>query len=513
MLTIINKKNKYNPILTSSLIVAAITIMVKILGYFEKIALAYYWGTSYVVDVYSVVAGIILTVFVFFREIIEPGFLNAFLKASYLKDVPGRWVIFNFFFRLLLFVSLLLTAIVCFAPGMVIGVFAPGFSTEKKILAIKLIQLVFPACIFLASSALFNITLNALKKFGLAAAGELAYKLSIIITLLISVKYLGIYAAITGLLIGSFSKFLVQGGKLLKRLSFKRNHLDPAFLKTTWKLSWPLLIGVLFSQLGSLADNIYSSYMQEGAIASLSYAKKLIDFPLLICPYILSVIVFPYFAELAIANETAKRKELFYHSLAWLTLLFLPLSVYFYLCSYEVVSLVFKHGAFDEYSAQLTAAPLRYYAVGMVFFALEMMLVVYYFANADTRTPIIVGILCVCEHIILAFFLIKITGYSGIALAFTIAKATKTLILLFLLKDDFYAQSGKISLFLLKIVTSGAAMGAGILLWKFLFYRNIQETALNHLLFLLIAFGLGLLIYCGSFILLKGKLSTFIFKI
>jgi len=86
---------KRNTILKSSIGLLIITLLIKILGYAEKLILAYYYGTSYQVDVYTVVITIILSLFFFFREIIEPGFLNVFMSAKSQDDDKGAWNLFS----------------------------------------------------------------------------------------------------------------------------------------------------------------------------------------------------------------------------------------------------------------------------------------------------------------------------------------------------------------------------------------------------------------------------------
>jgi murein biosynthesis integral membrane protein MurJ len=429
-------KIQENPILKSSVAIGIMMIGAKVLGYGEKVTLAYFLGTSYQVDVYNVIITVILSVFIFFRELIEPAFLNTFLKAKNANDEQGAWSLFNTYIRYIIIVTVLLLIVVLLWPSYFVELLAPGFTGQKKDLAITLLQIAFPASIFLALSALTNITLNSFKKFAFPASGELVFKICIIGTLFLFFRYWGIYAAVIGFLLGAVCKLVTHLLLLFKRISFKAAINKPAYVKNVWHLSWPLLVGVAFSQVSSLIDNVFASSQQEGAIAALSYANKLIEFPVLIFPYILSVVVFPYFAEFSIAKQPEKNAQLLLQSLSWIIILFCPLSVFYYLLSHEMVDVVFKRGAFNEYSVLLTALPLKYYAIGLVFFAIETVLVVFYFANANTKAPIFIGILCVIEKIALTYIFIPWMGYAGIALAHVISKATKNIILLALLKRE-----------------------------------------------------------------------------
>lgn len=80
-----------NNILKSSAGLLTITLLVKVLGYVEKLVLANYYGTSYQVDIYTVVLTIVLSIFYFFRETVEPGFLNVFLDARSKGNFKSSW--------------------------------------------------------------------------------------------------------------------------------------------------------------------------------------------------------------------------------------------------------------------------------------------------------------------------------------------------------------------------------------------------------------------------------------
>ncbi len=388
-------KLRKNGIIKSSIGLLIITLSVKLIGYVEKLILAYYYGTSYQVDVYTTVVTIILSLFIFFREIIQPGFLNVFLEAKSKGDEKMAWGLFNNIIKLILLITIIISVITIAFSGKVINIFAPGFEGNKFALSVKLIRIAIPACIFLAISALTSITLNGLKIFALPASGEIVFKGLIIVCLIIFYKHFGIIGAAIGIVIGSIGRLTVHLVKLYDKISFRPVKLDNNYIKKAWYLTWPLLIGVTFSQLSGLVDNIFASYLQEGSIAALSYSKKIIELPVLLFPFILSIVVFPYFSQLAIEKNHLKLEYLFNESLRWIVIIFIPIAAFFYVYSQPIVEIILQRGAFGKESTMLTSAPLAIYAMGLVFFAIETILVIFYYANADIKTPIFVGIGCV----------------------------------------------------------------------------------------------------------------------
>jgi putative peptidoglycan lipid II flippase len=507
MFKVVLERIRANPILNSSISIGLITVAAKFLGYIEKIVLAYYFGTSYEIDVYNLVITIVFSIFIFFREIIEPGFLNLFMKAMNLRDENGAWNLFNRFFIYIFMMTLALSVFVFFIPAAAIHLFAPGFSPEKKKLAIDMIKIAFPACVFLSLSALTNITLNGLKRFALPASSELAFKATILFSLFFLYRNWGIYSVVLGIVVGAAIKLFIQIFSLFKDYSFSRKSSNADYIKDAAKLTWPLLLGVTFSQANVLVDNLFASYLQEGAISALQYAKKIIDFPIMIFPYILGVVIFPYFSNLSIMKEKDKLNKLLSQSLAWISLVFFPLSIFFYSFPQEIVEIVLKRGAFDTHSIILTARPFASYATGMIFFAIETVLVIFYFANSNTKTPIFIGILCVIENIILTFVFINHFGYVGIALALVISKATKVIILSLLLKNTVTISYKAVFSFLCKITFSTAVVAAVIYASKQTASDVSNLSIIKKAIYLTSVFMLGTAAYILTLFLLKLRRS------
>ncbi len=494
-----NKTLLSNNILKSSAGILMITMLVKVLGYAEKLILAKYYGTNYQVDAYTLVLSIVLSVFFFFREIIEPGFLNVFLDCKSKNKEKQAWAIFNKVFRWILYATLMLSIIALIYPNGFSFIFAPGFEGESLSLSNQLIRIAIPAGIFLALSTLTSITLNGLKIFVLPASGELVFKGGIIICIVLFYREYGIIGAGIGIVIGSMGRLAVHLTKLHKKISFNKAFIAPEYKKRIWQLTWPLLLGVSFSQISGLVDNIFASYLQEGAIAALSYAKKVVELPVILFPYIISIVIFPYFTQLAVEKQNAKLEKLLGDALKWILIAFIPISVFFISFSNPIIEIIFQRGAFDVSSTLLTAKPFLVYSTGLVFFAIETILVIFYYSNGDTKTPVFVGVVCVAINILLTWIFIQFMGYIGIALAFVIQKCIKNLILLFLLKRKIDFQSKQVWNTLMKILLASFIFTGITLTGRFLFHylpdNLLLKVGMLGTIFLLSSVAYTILLY------------------
>jgi putative peptidoglycan lipid II flippase len=182
--------------------------------------------------------------------------------------------------------------------------------------------------------------------------------------------------------------------------------------------------------------------------------------PVVVLPYALGIVIFPFFSELAISGEKEKLMQLLMRALRVITFLFIPVAVLFIVLREPIVTLLFQRGAFDSHSTMLTATAMLYYSVGLCSFAVEAVLVQFYFAMSDTKTPIAVGIFCVLLNILITYYLITPLAHGGIALALTISKSVKIAVLCGLLKRRFAdIQAAKFLTFLVK------AGGAAVTMW------------------------------------------------
>jgi len=219
-----------------------------------------------------------------------------------------------------------------------------------------------------------------------------------------------------------------------------------------------------------------------------------------------SVVVFPYFSQLAIEKQKEKLKSMLTDSLRWIIIAFLPVAAFFFVYATPVVEIIFQRGAFDEHSTLLTSKPMMVYSLGMVFFAIETILVIFYYANADTKTPVFTGMACVVLNILLTWIFIQFMGYTGIALAFVIQKTIKNLTLLYLLKNKIPYNLKNGLRVLVRIIISSIVFFILITLTKIFLFHEFDKSLIGEIVFLMLSFTAGGLIYLmilGKWRLLK----------
>jgi putative peptidoglycan lipid II flippase len=250
---------------------------------------------------------------------------------------------------------------------------------------------------------------------------------------------------------------------------------------------------MLFSQTGVLADNFYGSMMGPGVISALSFARKLVDLPLLVVSYSISVVVFPYFAGLHIENDKESSTRLLRRLLRLTMILFALVTSVTVPLSRDLVSAAFGGGAFGDRSVEMTSPILAWYAIGFVPLAIESIIVMHFFARRDVIRPVAAGMAAVVLHVAIVATTWSWLGPRSIAAGYVVAKTLKVVYLLrssHVWRPSLAGESG----FLLRLLIVGAA--SGLLVVKLSSIPTVALWAPILRVFLLglaatVAFGVG----------------------
>jgi putative peptidoglycan lipid II flippase len=431
-------------IIRATAVVTAIVLVVKALGFVEKLLLAYFFGTGIEVDAYLVAYSLPFAAFIVLREVVKPAFLPTFLWVQRMAEGDG-WRLFAIIGTVL---ALLLGAVtiagVLLAESL-ISLAAPGFAGEQRVLAVQLSRIAIPALFLLGLSTLTTAVLHAQKRFALPALGDASFRAGPVIMLLVVAAAGGLAAGVgatraawmmaLGILLGALGKLLVDSLGLRKYLRRVRPSLalDFAPAQTVARLAAPLLAALFLSLfVAPLVENAFASRAGVGGVSALAYARKVAETLTTILPYTLGLILLPYSAEMAAKADTEALAGTLAAAVRGLTFLFLPVTVGLMVLREPFVRVLFERGAFDAASTAMVAGPLFYYALALLPFSLEVVIVQFFFARQDTRTPVVTDIASFALNVALIPVLMPALGLGGIALAAACAKGAKVLALLIL---------------------------------------------------------------------------------
>ncbi|MHC4478577.1 MAG: murein biosynthesis integral membrane protein MurJ [Planctomycetota bacterium] len=410
---------------------SAIAVCTKLFGFAEKVVVAHFFGTSETADIYFASTSIVLSIVYLVKELVYPSLLPVF--ASSLNEPRG--VSGALFRRAFLWTAVVLAIIALIFgvfPRFLTNVFVPGFSQAKRRITSELLRMLTPGMFCLGLTMMTYTILNAHRRFLRAAWPEAALKLLIVVGLIALIPQVGIFALAVVMSLGALGCLLAQLYFIPERtflLKRQTNAAGDRHMRRVLLLMGPLVVGVVFSHVSGLVDNLLASTLPRGQLSYLGYSKKLIDAILLIGPVALVTVVYSKLSHLAAAGDYERFTALVARAFRVLVYLSVPVACIVIGLKQPLVRLLFQRGQFDAGSTLGTAQSLGVYACGLVAFSLESLFVYSFFALSDTKTPVKYGVLCVFLDIGLAILLLKPFQWLGIAGAFLISKTIKTVIL------------------------------------------------------------------------------------
>ncbi|HUA54325.1 MAG TPA: murein biosynthesis integral membrane protein MurJ, partial [Candidatus Sulfotelmatobacter sp.] len=291
--------------LRSILSVSALTLASRVLGFARDVVTAALLGAGPVADAFFVAFRLPNH----FRALLAEGAFNAAFVPMFSRLVVGdgdsargrrRAIAFAEQVLALMIVSqLVLLVIFELIMPWFMRVFAPGFfeQPEKFALAVLFTRITFPYLLFIAIVSLTGALLNALGRFGAAAAAPILLNLVLILAQLVLTAFLPTagHALAWGVLGAGLAQFLFLQWRCHAagvRLGLPRPRLT-ADVRQFLRVLGPAALGAGVVQINLFVDTLIASFLPTGAISYLYYADRLNQLPLGVIGIAIGTVLLP----------------------------------------------------------------------------------------------------------------------------------------------------------------------------------------------------------------------------
>ncbi len=432
---------------TNALIIGFFSIVSRLLGLLRDRLLASHFGAGDVLDAYYTAFKLPDFIFnIFILGALSSAFIPVFIEVKKQQGENKAWAVTNTILNFLLLIMLVLCIVGIILAPYFIPALAPGFSVEKQDLAISLTRLMMLAIIFLAASNLFGAAVNSYKKFVAYSLAPVLYNIGIIVGLFTLVPLYGPAGLAGGVLLGAVLHASCQVPTLLKlgwRWYLKFDIFDNYFKKII-RLMIPRTLGLAVYSINQLVITYFASFLAGGSLAAFVLATNLQSFPINVFGVSLAIAVFPILNEAFSNNNQGQLIEHLTISLKRVLFFTIPLGVLFLILRAQIVRVVLGSGYFDWSDTINTATVFGWLSLSLVAESLLPIIARAFYAQHDTKTPVMVSVLCLFINLSLAASLIKFWGLSGLAIAYVTSTIINFLILLYLLSKrlgDIQAKS------------------------------------------------------------------------
>ena len=468
-------------LIKSASTVSLLTLVSRITGFARETLIASVFGASALTDAFNVAFRIPN---LFRRLFAEGAFSQAFvpvLAATRAEkgDEATRQLVDKV--ATLLAWAVLLTSIagVLAAPGLV-WLMASGLRQTPHGLqtAIHLTGIMFPYIAFMSMVALSAGVLNTWRRFAVPAATPVLLNVCMIASAWLGAPWLGslgiepIYSLAMGVMVGGVLQLAIQIPALRQLGLLPRVSVSPKQIRAAWQdpgtrkilaMMGPALLGVGVAQLSLVINTQIASHLAPGSVSWISYADRLMEFPIALLGVALGVVLMPQLAAAKAAGDSQRYSDMLDWGLRLVWVLALPCAVALWVFAGPLVSVLYHYGAFTAHDVQQTSLALTGYGVGLLGLVAIKVLAPGFYANQDTRTPVRIAVMVLVFTQVMNLCLVPYFAHAALTLSIALGALVNALSLLVGLRrqGQFQPLPGWPRL-VLQVLFAGALLAAGL---------------------------------------------------
>ncbi|MGI5059169.1 murein biosynthesis integral membrane protein MurJ [Treponema pectinovorum] len=455
------KTSKKTSLLASGLSLSFFTLCSRILGLVREMTKAAFLGTSRFADAFGVAFMIPnLLRRLFAENSISVAFIPTFRSYLEQNNLEGENSVSStkeFLNATLTLISFFTTCTVIL--GIALSPFiVPLFLDSEDSFLLKeatlLTRIMFPYLFVISIAAFFQGILNGVKIFSPSGFTPVlfnsvviacTYILTPILTKDISnaqeKAQMAARAMAIGVMSGGFIQaifqlpFVIKTGWVCHFTTLKKAFKNPG-TKKVLKLIGPTVVGMAAYQLNDVVSTALAGKAGVGIVSSLQYSLRLQELILGIFAVSIGTVILPDLSALANSKKWQEFNLLLSKAIKIIALISIPVTLYSLVCGKEIISIVYKSKSFDDNSVRLTMNAFKFHIAGLFFIAMNRVVSPAFYAQGNTKSPALAGILGLVINMIFALALIKAMSGGGIALALSLGSLANSILLFIFLKKN-----------------------------------------------------------------------------
>lgn len=471
-------------------------LFARLLNFLKGILLAFFIGANFRTDTYLVA----FSASVFLIGIVADALIVSLIPIYHQIDRrDGKKGRFEFTHNLISYwtiLGLVLMVLNFLLAPFIVKLFGPGFGPEGFNQAVRLFRYGAPIVLAHVYRAIFGGYLQSQHLFRAGAKGGVANALIYIAYLVLFSRYFGLEGLmVTGIIAVGAQAFMLAK-PVFKKQGYRYRPVlvtkDRSIVRLN-RFLFPIVIGLGINQLNQAIDNAIGSFLAEGTIAELSYAKDIIDLFVGVVVMALVTAIFPVVSERDHRINKEEMDQYLRYSLRLISMVVVPATILLLVMAEPVVRIFYQRGEFTAQATQATSTLLVYYAIGIIGTSLMLLVTRLYYANENTTEPIILAAFALILNIIFDVIFVLWIGPAGIALGSSLSVIIASLYGVYDLDSNLdFLHWKDITLRSLKVALAGVMMASVLVITMSAVDHYLGETLISSILMVVTGGVLGL---------------------
>ncbi|MBI5614312.1 murein biosynthesis integral membrane protein MurJ [Candidatus Gottesmanbacteria bacterium] len=341
---------------------------------------------------------------------------------------------------------------------------APGFSpVELEQMVVFTRFMMVGQVIPLLIGNFFTGILQSYNLFLIPAIAPVVYNIGIIIGTIILYPAFGLFAPVYGVGIGALFFMLIQI-PLLFSIGFRykavldvKNH----GVREVGRLMAPRTLGLAISQIDTTVDLMLASILGAKMVTVFNFAQHLQQLPIGLFGATIAQAALPSLSQSSVNENKEQFRQAIISSLHQVFFFVFPSTVFFIVLRIPIVRLVFGASRFDWEATSLTGLTLAAFSVSLFAQAAVHVLARGFYALYDTKTPVVIGVICIVVNSLLSLYFIQFLGYPvwSLGVSTSVASIINGILLFWYLNKkltgistfEFYTPT--IKMFIVSVIT------------------------------------------------------------
>ncbi len=427
-------------VLQSAAAMGAATFLSRILGLVREQVFAFLFGAGHAVDAFLIAFRLPNLL----RDLFAEGAMSAALVPTFTRvreqqGAPSAWRLARRIFGALFIVTSGLALLGMLFSEQLVGWYAASFRDVpgKFELCVTLTQVMFPFFPLVALAAAFMAVLNVQGRYFLPAFASALFNVfsigfGVLLTLVFRrYGYEPILGMAIGVLVGGGVQAFCQWPELRRAREQELGPTPAAVdrgpirsdqdLRAMMRLMVPGTVGLAATQLNIFVNSVLATAAGAGAVSWLTYAFRLMQFPIGIFGVSLAQATLPRVSAQWVSGEHQRALMTLEKSLVQSFAINLPAAAGLAFLAHPIIEVLFQHGQFSSSDTAQTALALAAYSVGLAAYSGVKVVVPAFYAFGNTRTPVISSMLSVALTIAFNLVAVRLIGFWGLALGTSVA--------------------------------------------------------------------------------------------